>query len=150
MLGKDVENSLKSGWLTQGCILFHIFWMPSHARFEKPSQNRNGKIIFLLSIVFCCPPYLYFVSYVFFFFLFSFSPSFSPLFLSLSLFFFPFLPPIFKSFQIRFEIIPPPPPPPGRGGNTELYWTLNIKIWFICLYNSYNNFKDHVVWLGFL
>ena len=29
-------------------------------------------------------------------------------------------------------------------------WTLNLKIRGICLYNLYNKFKVHVVWLDFL
>ena len=78
----------------QGCILFRRFWNPSHARFEKPSQNRYGKNNVFFPFPFC-PPYLYFLSVCLFFPI--FSSFFFPLFLSFYIFF-----PLFLSFSIFF------------------------------------------------
>ena len=76
-------------WWHQSCISFSGFWKPSYARYEKASQNREGKIIFIcFPFPFFCPPYLPF---------FSFSPFFNP-FSPLFLPFFP--PPFFKASQL--------------------------------------------------
>ena len=124
---KKIDNKGRSR--PEGCILFRRFWKPSHARFEKAFQNRNGKIIF-----FCFPfPFLPTIPLFFkffFFFLFSFFPL--PFLFYL---FLPFFPPLLISFPICFENISPPHP-----GiiilllQTLLVYTSNvIRAWMISL-----------------
>ena len=84
----------------QGCILFQRFWKPSLARFEKSSQNRNGKIISFsfpfpffahhTSIFLSC---VFFLPFLLFPLLFTSFSTFFPLFL-------PFFPSPFEKFPL--------------------------------------------------
>ena len=104
------------GQLIQGRILLYRFWKPSHTRFEKASQNINGKIIFF------CFPFPIFAHHtsifcpLFFSFLISSFPSFSPLFHPFSLFFFPSFLRFWKASQIvlKYGVV-----------STELYKSLS-------------------------
>ena len=90
----------------QGFIMLHRFLKPSHARFEKASQNRYGKIIFFcFPFPFFYPPYhTLFYILLSFFFLFSFFLSFSPLFLPFPSFSSLLSSPV-EMFPICFEIM---------------------------------------------
>ena len=85
---------------TQGCILFHRFWKPTHARFEKAFKNRS-----LLSISLFFPIIPLFFVLFFVLFLFSVFPlnfsSFSSFF-PFSLFYFPSFRPLWKASQFIF------------------------------------------------